>query len=141
MGTRTRIPGYADPVTIHIRERLRSQRKDAGFSQDKLDEKLCFASGTVAGMENGNRRITASHLYQLAHALGVTVAFFFEGIMPESVPSDRAGVRAELDKLQDPMARRETHEFVRAYYAIPDDDVRRRFFEMVKAVAKSDEMV
>jgi hypothetical protein len=35
---------------------------------------------------------------------------------------------------QDPMARRETLELVRAYYRIPDPQVRRRLFELAKAL-------
>ena len=37
----------------------------------------------------------------------------------------------------DPMAKRETLELVRAYYKITDPRVRRRVFELVKALSKS----
>ena len=36
----------------------------------------------------------------------------------------------------DPMARRETLELVRAYYRIDDPAVRRRLFELAKALAR-----
>jgi hypothetical protein len=36
----------------------------------------------------------------------------------------------------DPLAKRETLEFVRAYYKIKDPAVRKRVFELTKAVAK-----
>ena len=42
----------------------------------------------------------------------------------------------------DPMAKRETLELVRAYYRIHDSQVRKRLFEMTKALAaRSDEVV
>ena len=37
----------------------------------------------------------------------------------------------------DPLAKRETLEFVRAYYKIKDPAVRKRVFELTKAVSKA----
>ena len=51
-----------------------------------------------------------------------------------------AGVRAwsrparRLSRGKDPLVKRETLELVRAYYKIREDRVRKRIFEMVKAV-------
>ena len=33
-----------------------------------------------------------------------------------------------------PMARRETLELVRAYYKIPDEDVRKRLYELIRSI-------
>jgi len=43
----------------------------------------------------------------------------------------------ENDHEKNPMARRETLELVRAYYRIDDPAVRKRVFELTKAVAKA----
>jgi hypothetical protein len=43
------------------------------------------------------------------------------------------------DHEADPLAKRETLEFVRAYYKIVDPAVRKRVFELTKAVAKAAE--
>ena len=40
---------------------------------------------------------------------------------------------------KDPMARRETLELVRAYYKISDPQLRRRLFDMTKALAKGED--
>jgi hypothetical protein len=48
----------------------------------------------------------------------------------------RTKTRPENDPEQDPLARRETLELVRAYYWIEDPAVRKRVFELTKAVAK-----
>ena len=48
----------------------------------------------------------------------------------------RTKQRPEIDQEQDPLAERETLEFVRAYYKIEDPAVRKRVFELTKAVAK-----
>jgi hypothetical protein len=47
--------------------------------------------------------------------------------------------RRTIDQEQDPLAKRETLEFVRAYYQITDPAVRRRIAELTKTVAKSSE--
>jgi len=47
--------------------------------------------------------------------------------------------RPANDQQKDPMARRETLEFVRAYYKITDPAVRKRAFELTKAMAKGGE--
>jgi hypothetical protein len=52
----------------------------------------------------------------------------------------KAGHRpTTIDNENDPLAKRETLEFVRAYYRIPDPAVRKRVFELTKAVAKGAE--
>jgi len=42
----------------------------------------------------------------------------------------------EIDLGHDPMAKRETTEFIRAYRRIADPAVRKRLFELTKAVPK-----
>jgi hypothetical protein len=49
----------------------------------------------------------------------------------------RKNQRPQVDLEQDPLAKRETLEFVRAYYEIQDSAVRKRVFELTKSVAKN----
>jgi hypothetical protein len=49
----------------------------------------------------------------------------------------RKNRRPQVDLEQDPLAKRETLEFVRAYYKIQDSAVRKRVFELTKSVAKN----
>jgi hypothetical protein len=78
----------------------------------------------------------------MANALDVPIAYFFDE-MSEAVqrqtPSElmRTKRQPENDREQDSLARRETLELVRAYYKIADPAVRKRVFELTKAVAKS----
>jgi hypothetical protein len=72
--------------------------------------------------------------------LDVPVSFFFDD-MSQDVPERSPAVDLELDDMSqggfdaDPMARRETLELVRAYYRIKDPIVRKRVFELAKALA------
>jgi hypothetical protein len=76
--------------------------------------------------------------------LDVPVSFFFDD-MSQDVPERSPAVDLELDDVSqggidvDPMARRETLELVRAYYRIRDPLVRKRVFELAKALANVSE--
>jgi hypothetical protein len=71
----------------------------------------------------------------------VPLSYFFEEMsagVSAQTPSAlmKAKERPEIDYEKDPLAKRETLEFVRAYYRIQDPAVRKRVFELTKAVAK-----
>jgi transcriptional regulator with XRE-family HTH domain len=93
--------------------------------------------------ERGSNRIGSSRLYEFAKVLDVPVSYFFDE-MPSNALSGHpisgrgrkgfgeAGTPFEQEK--DPLIKRETLELVRAYYKIRESRVRKRIFEMVKAV-------
>jgi hypothetical protein len=69
------------------------------------------------------------------------VSYFFEEMsagVADQTPSMlwHADAIPNIDGGKDTMAKRETLEFVRAYYRIPDLEVRKRLGELVKSVAK-----
>jgi hypothetical protein len=78
----------------------------------------------------------------MANALDVSIPYFFDEMsaaVQGQTPSElmRTKTRPENDQEQDPLARRETLELVRAYYRIEDPAMRKRVFELTKAVAKN----
>ena len=78
----------------------------------------------------------------VANALDVSVSYFFEEMsaaISGQTPSElvRTKTRPENEQEQDQMARRETLELVRYYNRIQDPTVRKRVFELTKAVAKA----
>ncbi|MCW5732319.1 MAG: helix-turn-helix transcriptional regulator, partial [Alphaproteobacteria bacterium] len=90
--------------------------------------------------EKGANRIGASRLYQFARILDVPPAFFFDDMAEEgNVPLSGGaaeGLEEEAEPFgHDPVIKRETLEMVRAYYRIPDPSVRKRIFDMIKAIA------
>ena len=111
-----------------------------GLSQEKLGEALGLTFQQVQKYERGANRIGASRLYQISHVLDVPVSFFFEELSPGDGRMGHAGpglAEGGEEFEQDPLAKRETLELVRAYYRITDPRVRRRVFELVKALAKA----
>jgi transcriptional regulator with XRE-family HTH domain len=109
------------------------------MSQEKLGESIGLTFQQVQKYERGSNRIGASRLYDLARVLDVPVGFFFEEMTEEtqhSSPAQAQGLQEEGDTYEpDPMAKRETLELVRAYYRIEDPTVRKRLFELTKALA------
>ncbi len=134
--------GKPNPIDIHVGSRVRLRRTLLGMSQEKLGEAIGLTFQQVQKYERGANRIGASRLYDLSRVLDVPVSFFFDDVQP-SVDDPDARNReggVQQDRLlgePDPMAKRETLELVRAYYRIVDPAVRRRIFELTKAVAAS----
>ena len=135
-GHGTRRPG---PVDVHTGEQVRLRRKLLGMTQTGLGDALGLSFQQVQKYERGVNRIGASRLLDLARLLDVPVNFFFED-MPTAVAaiSPATKGRGKAKKLPgyepDLMVKRETLEFVRAYYEIEDANVRQRVRELTKAM-------
>lgn len=130
--------GGPHPVDIHVGSRVRMRRTLLGMSQEKLGEALGLTFQQVQKYERGANRIGASRLHEISHILDVPVSFFFEEMGSETAAASAAGLSDEPAEFEhDPLAKRETLELVRAYYRIVDPKVRKRIFELTKAVANA----
>lgn len=133
--------GGPNPVDVHVGQRVRQRRTLLGLSQEKLGEALGLTFQQVQKYERGANRIGASRLFDLANILDTDINYFFEDMEPDvaaSAPSKQrrqAEGTAPVTPGPDPMAKRETLELVRAYYRIANPQVRKRLFEMTKALA------
>ena len=124
-----------NPVDIHVGSRVRLRRTLLGMSQKKLGNALGLTFQQIQKYERGANRIGSSRLFLLSRILDVPVSFFFDDMAPEVAsgrPDFAGAAQANFD--QDDLAKRETLELVRAYYKITDADVRKRLFDLVKAV-------
>ena len=65
-------------VDIHIGTRLRLKRCTLGLSQRQLSERLNCAEARVASIEDGHLRIGPAELFEIARALRVPVAWFYQ---------------------------------------------------------------
>jgi transcriptional regulator with XRE-family HTH domain len=129
-------PSIAD---LHVGAQVRLRRTLLGMSQEKLGNSLGLTFQQIQKYERGANRIGAARLFDIARVLDVPIQFFFEGMPAELQddvynPADVGDPALEIPPQQDPMARRETLELVRAYYRIPDANLRRRLFEFTKAL-------
>jgi transcriptional regulator with XRE-family HTH domain len=128
------------PVDLHVGARVRLRRTLLGMSQEKLGNAVGLTFQQIQKYERGANRIGASRLFDMSRALDVPVQFFFDEMPVETVAEDYRPPSgspepniAALD--QDPMAKRETLELVRTYYRIPNTNLRRKLFDLAKALA------
>jgi transcriptional regulator with XRE-family HTH domain len=136
--------GFPNPIDVHVGHRIRQRRTLLGMSQEKVAERLGLTFQQVQKYEHGGNRVGSSRLFDLARILDVTISYFFEemeaGVADKS-PSRLMGVtesKMRTDASEpDPLAKRETLELMRAYYRIADPAVRRRMFNLIKALAKT----
>jgi transcriptional regulator with XRE-family HTH domain len=128
-----------NPIDIHVGSRIRLRRNMLGLSQEKLGEAIGLTFQQVQKYERGANRVGASRLHELSRVLDVPVSFFFDDMDPVRAPAIPGGFAegpAEgFDS--DPLRRRETVDLVSAYYEIGDATLRRRFFDLAKALVAS----
>ncbi len=128
----------ANPKAIdaHVGSRVRLRRTLLGMSQEKLGAAVGLTFQQIQKYERGTNRIGSSRLYQFRQVLDVPVSFFFD-VMPAEIAGRGPGLAVAAGEAfkADHLARRETLELARAYYRISDPVVRKRLFELVKAIA------
>lgn len=133
-----------NPIDVHVGKRLRLRRTLLGMSQERLGEMLRLTFQQVQKYERGVNRIGSSRLYELGQILDVPVSFFFDDMVGAGSPSSQCQAEAGLSEGKDrfgggirgslPLESRETLELIRAYYRINDAQVRKRLFELAKAL-------
>lgn len=117
----------SDPIDLHVGARIRTRRAIQGLSQERLGDMIGLTCQQVQKYEHGANRVSASTLYRIAEALGVTVAFFFEELpgSPGFSPVPQDGRRW----------RRESIALLRNYYSLPEA-VRKRVHDLVKVLGR-----
>ncbi len=121
------------PVDVHVGKRVRHRRWMVGMTQQQLGDIVGIKFQQIQKYETGMNRISASRLWDIAQALGVSISFFFEGIEEEDAAA--TGAKAEAEKQRgDLLADKEALELVRSYYAIPEAQ-RRRLFDLARVLS------
>ena len=115
------------PVDIHVGKRVRHRRWMIGTTQQQLAEKVGIKFQQIQKYETGMNRVSASRLWDIAHALGVDVSFFFEGLESNTPVS-------EGNMPNDILSDKEALELLRSYYAIPEAQ-RRRLFDLARVLS------
>ncbi|KAF0675396.1 helix-turn-helix domain-containing protein [Profundibacterium mesophilum] len=116
------------PVDVHVGKRVRHRRWTIGMTQQQLAERVGIKFQQIQKYETGTNRVSASRLWDIAEALDVPVAFFFEGMEDKAVATDERGLPKDI------LADKEALELVRSYYAIPEAQ-RRRLFELARVLS------
>jgi transcriptional regulator with XRE-family HTH domain len=134
--------GFPNPIDVHVGARIRQRRTLLGMSQEKLGEAIGLTFQQVQKYERGANRVGSSRLFDLARVLDVPVSNFFEDMTAGTASKSPSRLRGLAEPKPepfepDPLAKRETLELVRAYYRISDPAVRKRVFELTKALGRT----
>lgn len=119
----------AHMVDVHVGKRIRQRRWLIGMTQQKLADMVGIKFQQIQKYETGANRVSASRLWDIGEAMGVPVAFFFEGLKDTGSGADATG-----DLPQDLLHDKEAMELVRTYYAIPENQ-RRRLYELARVLS------
>lgn len=117
-----------DEIDLHLGRKLRRRRKLLGLTQQELAGACGVRFQQIQKYECAANRMSAARLWQLAEVLDAPVSYFYEGLSPEQRKAhEESGEELDL------FSRKETHELVRAYYALSERP-RRRLLELAKAM-------
>lgn len=117
-------------VDVHVGKRIRQRRWLVGMTQQRLAECVGIKFQQIQKYETGANRVSASRLWDIADALEVDVAFFFEGLKDEETTAEPQRSNIPNDMMGD----KEAMDLVRSYYAIPENQ-RRRLFELARVLS------
>ena len=117
-------------VDVHVGKRIRHRRWVSGTTQQQLADQVGIRFQQIQKYETGMNRVSASRLWDIAAALGVDVAFFFEGLEGNLIPKDNAGMPSDI------LSDKEALDLLRSYYAIPEKQ-RRRLFDLARVLSEA----
>ncbi|HDZ51813.1 MAG: helix-turn-helix transcriptional regulator [Sulfitobacter litoralis] len=117
-------------VDVHVGQRIRQRRWLTGMTQQRLAELVGIKFQQIQKYETGANRVSASRLWDIAFALNVNVAHFFEGLEAEKPQAEKGLENIPADLVGD----KEAMDLIRSYYAIPENQ-RRRLFELARVLS------
>lgn len=135
-------------IDLHVGKRLRRRRRLMGYTQQQLAESVGVRFQQIQKYECAANRITASRLFDLSQALGVSVQFFFDGFNAnkdcEQNEAAFDGAKPANDTDDGPsripadvLSKKETMELIRAYYRLGNKP-RRHLLEFAKSLEEAD---
>jgi transcriptional regulator with XRE-family HTH domain len=119
----------ANAVDRKVGQRVRSRRLEIGMSQERLAELLGVTFQQVQKYEKGVNRIAVSRLWDIAAALELPVARFFDG-----AGSTRGVAENRQDYVDDALATPEGMQLMSLFASIKSQKLRRKVVELVKAL-------
>lgn len=114
-----------------IGARIRRRRLEIGMSQERLAELLGVTFQQVQKYEKGVNRVACSRLYDVAHALGASIDWFFADC------TKNGATLRPLPAHHPELASAESVELQRLFSTIRKPVVRKRVVALVGALAES----
>ena len=89
------------PVDIQVGQRIKAARKLQKLTQTDLADGIGVSYQQVQKYEKGDNRVSTSTLYEIAKCLGVSMAYFYEGLDPSSNLAEFTFSGKELSLIRD----------------------------------------
>jgi len=124
----------ANAIDKKLGQRVRTRRLEIGMSQESLADLLGVTFQQVQKYEKGVNRIAASRLHDIAAALGLPVAKFFEGIGGKASAGGVA--ESSRDYIDDALATPEGAQLMALFASIKSRKVRKQVLDLVKALTE-----
>jgi transcriptional regulator with XRE-family HTH domain len=119
-----------DAIDVHVGKMIRARRRAIGVSQHQLAPAIGVSFQQVQKYELGSNRVSASKLYAVAQALGVTVGSFFTDL--EETGADPS----VLSEFGDFLVLNGSTELIKAYRDLTTDQ-RRVLVDLAQVMAAS----
>ena len=134
-----------NPIDVHVGARLRARRTLLGMSQTALGDAIGISFQQLQKYEKGGNRISASRLYDVSKLLDIDISYFFDEMDQATENESPARLIQQKSKRsprkppksEDPLHKRETLEFVRAYYRIKDPKIRGYVRKLIQSTASA----
>ena len=124
-----------NPIDVHVGKRIRRRRWLEGMSQQQLAEKVGVKFQQIQKYETAMNRVSASRLWNISEAQGVSVAYYFMGVHDDEAELDNS---SEEDLNNEALVKeKEAFSLLRSYFSIPDSQ-RRRLLDLAHALGKLD---
>ena len=128
-----------NPIDRHVGSRVRMQRMMLGMSQEKLAEGIGLTFQQVQKYEKGTNRISASRLQHIAHILGVSVTYFFDGAPGLPGAPNGTSTAPSPAYVTDFLATSNGLALTRAFMRIEDVTLRRSIVRLVEEITSDRE--
>ena len=112
-----------DPIDLHVGNQLRLGRELTGLTQTEVGHALAMSFQVIQKYEQGEIRVSASRLFQLARLLRKSTDYFFEGLAATDVPGIGMPERIEI-------------ELVRAFRTIQSDELKQLLVRLARDIAE-----
>jgi transcriptional regulator with XRE-family HTH domain len=112
-----------DPIDLHVGGQLRLARELSGLTQTEVGRALDMSFQVIQKYEQGEIRVSASRLFQLARLLRKSTNYFFDGLAAGDGPGIGAPERGEI-------------ELVRGFRGIQSDELKQLLVRLARDIAE-----
>lgn len=124
----------ANAVDRRVGQRVRARRLEIGMSQERLAELLGVTFQQVQKYEKGVNRIAVSRLWDIASALELPVARFFDGA--GGAGGARGVAESRQEYVDDALATPEGAQLLSLFASIKSPKLRRKVVELVRTLTE-----